>query len=804
MTTTPRQSALRLIISLLLSTLLFSCGGGNTAQEGNGAGIAFRLKWPVAKSVGSAAPGVVTVRMSVSGPDMATISKDFPASDGAGSIANVPAGSSRTITFQGLASNSDLIYQAAVPNVALVSGVIFNCPTVTMNPVNASSTPAVPAVPSGLSATAVSTSQINLVWVDNANNETGYKIERKEGANGTYIQIHTAAANDTIYNDTALSASTTYYYRVRATNGIGDSEYGNEATATTSVVAPASTYSISGTITGGGAALAGVSVTRSGNGTTTTTTGVNGSYSFSGVQNGSYTLTPAKTGYTFIPATLPATLDGANLSAQDFVATAVTTVPAIPAGLSATAASISQINLAWTDTNNETGYKIERKDGASGIYAQIATVAANVTTYNDTASLSAATTYYYRIRATNVNGDSGYGNEANATTPAITYSISGTITNGGSALAGVTVTMTGNGSTAVATNGSGNYSFFGALDGSYTLTPALAGYTFIPSSLPVTVNGASLTALNFTATAIPVIPADPSGLSATAVSSNLINLAWVDNAINETGYKIERKDGASGTYAQIATVAATTTTSYTYRDTPLSASTVYYYRVRATNSIGDSGYSNETNATTYNPATLIVPKLVDVPAGISTYNAVTVGAFRIGKNEVTQGEWLAVMGNNPSLFSACGLDCPVENVSWNDVQTFIATLNGMSSIIYRLPTEAEWQYAAQSGGNGEVYSGGSDVNAVAWYSVNSGGITHPVGSIKPGSILSGSNGLGIYDMSGNVAEWVNDFYGTTSNHVIRGGSAFVGATLVTTTNRGSSAPGFRDKFLGFRLAAPPL
>ncbi|MDP2279759.1 MAG: SUMF1/EgtB/PvdO family nonheme iron enzyme, partial [Nitrospirota bacterium] len=141
---------------------------------------------------------------------------------------------------------------------------------------------------------------------------------------------------------------------------------------------------------------------------------------------------------------------------------------------------------------------------------------------------------------------------------------------------------------------------------------------------------------------------------------------------------------------------------------------------------------------------------------------VCVDDYYIGKYEVTQGQWKAIMGNNPSHFKDCGDNCPVEQVSWNDVQEFIQKLNEKNNPPsppftkggkggFRLPTEAEWEYAARSGGKSERYSGGNDIDSVAWYNKNSGGKTHPVGTKQP-------NGLGIYDMSGNVWEWVNDWY----------------------------------------------
>jgi formylglycine-generating enzyme required for sulfatase activity len=187
---------------------------------------------------------------------------------------------------------------------------------------------------------------------------------------------------------------------------------------------------------------------------------------------------------------------------------------------------------------------------------------------------------------------------------------------------------------------------------------------------------------------------------------------------------------------------------------------------------------------------------------------VCVNDISIGKYEVTQGEWLKVMGSNPSHFSSCGANCPVEQVSWDDVQEYIRKLNGLSGTNYRLPTEAEWEYAARIGGEAEEYSGGNDVNAVAWYSGNSGGNTHPVGQKQP-------NRLGLYDMSGNVWEWCNDWHGgyasgrqqnptgPTSGHyrVNRGGSWYDFPANVRASFRSDFAPDFRYRNLGFRLVS---
>jgi len=139
--------------------------------------------------------------------------------------------------------------------------------------------------------------------------------------------------------------------------------------------------------------------------------------------------------------------------------------------------------------------------------------------------------------------------------------------------------------------------------------------------------------------------------------------------------------------------------------------------------------------------------------GEKPQHPVKLNDFHISAYEITRGQWREIMGDDPSLFSFSCDDCPVDNVSWEDVHLFIEKLNAKSGHLYRLPTEAEWEYAARGGNKsrGNKYAGGSDLSHVAWIKTNSSAHTHPVGKLKP-------NELGLYDMSGNVLEWCLDWF----------------------------------------------
>ena len=181
--------------------------------------------------------------------------------------------------------------------------------------------------------------------------------------------------------------------------------------------------------------------------------------------------------------------------------------------------------------------------------------------------------------------------------------------------------------------------------------------------------------------------------------------------------------------------------------------------------------------------------------------------FELGKTEVTQAQWRAVMGSNPSKFQGCD-DCPVENVGWNDVKEYLERLNGKTARAYRLPTEAEWEYACRAGSR-QQYCGSGSPDSVAWSSENSGGKTRPVTGKQ-------ANAFGTYDMSGNVWEWVEDCYHENydgapgdgsawsdvdcTRRVLRGGSWFSAPAYARSTNRVGHEVRFRNSNIGFRVA----
>jgi len=254
--------------------------------------------------------------------------------------------------------------------------------------------------------------------------------------------------------------------------------------------------------------------------------------------------------------------------------------------------------------------------------------------------------------------------------------------------------------------------------------------------------------------------------------------------------------------------------------TDLKLNTKYFVRAYATNEMG-TVYGEEKEFTTNSDTISIEMVTVTLEGGAfqmggniyeenaNPTHAVTISSFEIGKYEVTQAQWLLVMGNNPSKFK--GENLPVEQVSWYDIQIFMDKLYEQTGIEYRLPTEAEWEFAARGGisASSTTYAGSNTIEDVAWYAYNSEEKTHEVGTKQ-------ANELGIYNMSGNVCEWCSDLYDSSYysisptnnpqgpasgyNRVIRGGSWYYNAGSCDVSNRYFNEPRTTRGDIGFRIA----
>jgi formylglycine-generating enzyme required for sulfatase activity len=269
----------------------------------------------------------------------------------------------------------------------------------------------------------------------------------------------------------------------------------------------------------------------------------------------------------------------------------------------------------------------------------------------------------------------------------------------------------------------------------------------------------------------------------------------------------------------------------------LPGGSAFFVALQAYDGVGSSGYSNIGYFIISTYTNSLGMTFIPLPAGTFTMGSPSdepgrnsdegpqhqvslTQPFYMQQTEVTQAQWEAVMGFNPSFSSGCP-PCPVEQVSWDDVQKFIAKMNALGEGTYSLPTEAQWEYAYRAGSTTAFYNGGitelscgldPNLNAIGWYCYNSYSKTHPVGQKTP-------NAWGLYDMTGNVSEWCSDWWGysyynlspsvdppgpaTGSFRVIRGGSWNFDALYCRAALRGYTYPGMRGTYIGFRLVLSP-
>ena len=468
-----------------------------------------------------------------------------------------------------------------------------------------------------------------------------------------------------------------------------------------------------------------------------------------------------------------------------------------PNGLSITAAGVAYSSSNSTPTT------------ANGYFSlnSVGNLAGNYTIW--LSSLSANTTYYVRAYI-NYNGTIYYGAVQTFTTlpnpPTITTNAVTSITN--TAATG-NINISNPNGLSIATAGivysninniptiSDNFiahSIVGNLAGNYTINlsslianttyyirayinykgtiyyGALQIFTTLPNPPTITTN--AVTSITNTTATANINISNPNGLNITAAG-----VAYSSTNSTPTTADAYIAHSSTGNLAG----------NYSINLSSLTANTIYYIRAYI-NYNGTIYYGAVQSFTTTNlPTTLTLANLeanmVTVPGGSFTMGAtneqltnngdgfsvwwtpttqqVTLSTYKICKFEVTQQLWQDVMGSNPSYFTG-NLQRPVESVSWNDCQTFISKLNQLTGKTYRLPTEAEWEYAARGGANSTysyIYSGGNTLNDVAWNYYNSSNQTQTVGTKQ-------ANALGLYDMSGNVWEWCNDWYGNYSNTAV--------------------------------------
>jgi fibronectin type 3 domain-containing protein len=495
-----------------------------------------------------------------------------------------------TYTDHALTSSTTYYYEVVAYNGAGSSPTTAIASATTM---------AAPATPTGLTATAISGTKINLSWTDNSSNpqEDNFRIYRS--TDGVVYSWHdTVAQNVTTYTDTGLTPGTTYYFEILAVAAVGNSGYSNSASATTlSPPNPASNLKSTG-VTG---STIGLSWTSNSGGTETgfkiyrSTDGANFSWHDTvGTGVTTYTDTGLAGGTTYYFQIVAYSSIG-NSAPSNTVSSTTASPPAAPSNLSATATSASVIKLTWTSNSGgtETGFKIYKSTNGTS-YSWSDSVGQNVTTYN-AGGLAAGTTYYFEVLAYNGNGSSLFSNSASATTLALPPAPSGLTATAASAskinLSWVNNSTNTTGIKIYRSTDGVNFSWsstVGPLVTTYTDTGRAAGTTYWYQVLSYNSVGNSVPSNTASATTM-VLPAAASGLTATAIVSNKSTLTWTDNSSNpqEDGFKIYKStDGVNFSWSD--TVGRNVTT---YVATGLTG-TSYYFQIVSYNAAGNAAPSN--------------------------------------------------------------------------------------------------------------------------------------------------------------------------------------------------------------------
>lgn len=460
-----------------------------------------------------------------------------------------------------------------------------------------------PLAPSGLTGTAISSSQINLSWQDNATNETEFQLERSKSNKQNFNQVATIAKNTTTYHDQNLEAATTYYYRIRAVNTGGNSTYSNELPTQTQVPPPPAPP-----VNPGAQALSPTQVRITWQDNASTETGFTIERSTGNTNNFQAVATVTADITTYIDENLTEITDyfyrikavnAGGGSAYTTIVDAKTLlgVPLVPSHLAATAISQTQVRLNWQDNSTtETGYKLERKKSGEANFTEVNTsIATNTTSFLDASGLEALTTYIYRIRAFNATGNSAYSNETTVTTwinvPQSPTGFTATpVSQSNIQLNWQDQAKTETGYVLeVSAGNANNYVVLANLPPNTTTYTDTTRTTDIVYHYRLTAknDGGSSMPGNLQAT-IPALPAAPDSLYLEPVSTTIVRLRWKDVSVNESEFIIER--GSIGVdFVEIGRVGGN---MQTFEDTNLMPLTLYDYRVKAAHSAGESSYSN--------------------------------------------------------------------------------------------------------------------------------------------------------------------------------------------------------------------
>ncbi len=600
------------------------------------------------------------------------------------------------VTINNLQVGSLYCFRIRAYNAAGLSGI--------SNTISAMTNPGwpPPPAPSDLQAVAISTTAVQLSWKDNSSNELGFRVEKSQGSSSAFFEAGKVEANvtvDTVFN---LNPNTLYYFRVRAYKPDICSDYSNITSVRTDgvVIIPMppsglwakaeSSSQINLSWFDSSDNETSFKIERS------TTSSIEGFSQIAavGANVSTYSdmgLSPG-TRYWYRVRAANSAGNSAYTDPADAVTQSIVTLPAAPTGLSTATASSWQILLFWTDNaNNETGFKIERStiSSTSG-FSQIATVGVDVSTYSDN-GLSPGTHYWYRVRATNSAGNSGYSNVTDAiTNSVVTIPVApSNLSTTAASSSKIDIEWTDNSnnetgfkierSSTSGTSGFIQIATVGSDICNYISTGLNPGTRYWYRVCATNSAGDSeySNVDDATTHSVVTIPVAPSNLSATAASSSQINLSWIDNSDNETGFKIERSttSNTSG-FSQIATVGSNVCT---YSNTGLGPGGHYWYRVRAYNSAGNSGYSNVDDATT---GIIFIPP--EAPTGLSatavsssqinlswTDHSNTETGFKIERSTTsgTSGfSQIGTVGSNIRAYSSTGLSSGMRY--WYRVRAF--------------------------------------------------------------------------------------------------------------------------------------